>query len=186
MTEEIFVSIAGYELLYKVSNLGRIMSQQKTKGAGGNQIIPAKIVKPRLDKAGYEYFNLCKEGVKKKRYIHRLVAQHFIPNPEFKKEVNHKDGDKSNNHVDNLEWCTRLENEKHAWHTGLKSMKGANHFNSCPIIQMTIEDQVVGRFINGTDMETRTGLNRSVVQRCCRGKIKTAYGYKWKYCNVNN
>lgn len=78
-----------------------------------------KILKPKIDKYGYQVITLSKDGVRKTYTIHQLVAKAFIPNPENKKTVNHKDGNKLNNCIDNLEWATEKENQQHKWKNGL-------------------------------------------------------------------
>jgi hypothetical protein len=180
MNEEIFLPVNGFEELYEISNLGRLKSLPKTRGANF-QKLPEKILKLQMHTGGYSMIMLNKNGVKKRFFIHRLVAIHFVPNPNNLPEVNHIDGDKLNCAASNLEWVTRLENEQHACRTGLKSMKGTKHFASRPIVQFSLDGIRVSEFENGTDMENKTNFDRSVIQRCCRGNIKQAYGFKWEY-----
>jgi hypothetical protein len=78
-----------------------------------------KILKPKIDKYGYQVITLSKNGIRKSYTIHQLVAKAFIPNPKNKKTINHKDGNKLNNKVDNLEWATEKENQQHKWKNGL-------------------------------------------------------------------
>ena len=104
--------IEGYEDFYEISNLGRVRSHGSIRS-----------VKPWNN---YCVAKLYRNGNCKTAYVHRLVAKAFIPNPQNKHFVNHKDGDKRNNHADNLEWCTRQENEIHAWRIGLKTVS-PNH-----------------------------------------------------------
>lgn len=109
--EEIWKDIIGFENYYQISNFGRIKSLSYNK-AGFEKVL-------KLNKSPFYYqILLCAEGVRKSIKVHRLVAIHFIPNPENKKEVNHKDFDKLNNHVDNLEWVTPKENSRHAYNAG--------------------------------------------------------------------
>lgn len=103
MVEEIWVDIKGYEGLYQVSNLGRVKSLERIDSLGHKR--KEKIFKPQKNK-GYLRVSLWKDGKGKKYSIHRLVAIAFIPNPDNLPEVNHKDENKFNNNVDNLEWCT--------------------------------------------------------------------------------
>lgn len=122
---EIWHDIFGYEGLYQVSNFGRIKSVDRIiKNSGtknGEYHVKGKIknVSEYKSRGGYCGVTLYKNNVGKSYRVHRLVAQAFIPNPENKPEVNHKDGNKKNNCVDNLEWVTGKENTIHAWNTGL-------------------------------------------------------------------
>lgn len=110
---EIWVDIVGYENLYQISNFGRIRSKRKrVKCKNGKTFYQhERIIKPTHINSGYEIVNLHGEnGRLYHRLVHRLVAEHFLPNPLGLEQVNHKDEDKTNNHVDNLEWCTRVYN----------------------------------------------------------------------------
>lgn len=78
-----------------------------------------KVLKPKIDKYGYQVITLSKNGIRKSYTIHQLVAKAFIPNPKNKKTINHKDGNKLNNKVENLEWTTEKENQQHKWNNGL-------------------------------------------------------------------
>ena len=111
--KEIWKAIKDYEGKYEVSNLGRVKSLERTSRL--NKKIKEKILAPREHTGGYLRVQLSRKDF----YIHRLVAETFIPNPENKSQVNHIDGNKRNNRVDNLEWNTPLENNLHAIRTGL-------------------------------------------------------------------
>lgn len=116
---EIWREVAGYEN-YRVSNFGRVYSLYKNK-----------ILSPTIAQTGYLQFCLCKDHNKKTFCVHRLVAITFIDNPLNKLEVNHRDGHKLNNYVDNLEWATRVENAQHSWNMGLqKPQQGENRYNA--------------------------------------------------------
>ena len=107
--------IKGYEGKYQVSNLGNVKSLLD-KSLKKRE----KILKPSLTHKGYLRVYLSKESKKSTRLIHRLVAEAFIPNLENKETVNHIDGNKTNNRIDNLEWLSNIENQRHAWKMGLK------------------------------------------------------------------
>ena len=112
---EIFKDVCGYEGFYQISSLGRL------KRVVGSR---KPITKGSLTQKGYLSYKLYKDNVKKTRVSHRLVAKAFIPNPQNLPQVNHKDGDKLNNTVDNLEWCTNYQNMSHAIKNGLVDCRG--------------------------------------------------------------
>lgn len=113
-------TILGFEGLYMVSSHGRIRSQHVNRKGAGWQLLTGY-----NDKKGYRRIGLCKEGKKTDSRIHRLVASAYLLNPDKLPEVNHKDGNKANNHRENLEWCSGLENIRHAYATGLvQGLKG--------------------------------------------------------------
>ena len=113
-----------YKKLYKVSNYGRIKSLGIYHGKTNNFFDKPHILKTRKNKDGYILYSLSKYGKQEYFTGHRIVAESFIPNFDGKPQVNHIDGNKLNNRVDNLEWCTASENIKHAFDTGLKFSKG--------------------------------------------------------------
>ena len=131
--QEIWKDIKGHEGYYQVSNKGRIRSvDRKAKiGNGNTRTVKGRIMKTDLSNSGYLRVCGCRDCKKFKIDVHRAVAEAFIPNPEDNPQTNHKDGVKTNNHVDNLEWATRSENQRHAFKNGLKNMpKGSTHHAS--------------------------------------------------------
>lgn len=132
--------VKGYEGLYEVSSLGRIKSLSKRVDSGKcHRSYPEKILKPGKDSKGYLRVVLSDYNHKSHTYkLHRLVAEAFIPNPKKLPEVNHIDGNKANDSVDNLEWIGRSDNLKHAYKNALKSVKGAKN----PAAKLTAEQVV--------------------------------------------
>ena len=128
--EEIWKDIDGYEGYYQISNLGNVKSLERTiENSGtynGYYKVKERILRPRENKKRHGYYELSlkKDGIEKRYKVHRLVASAFLSNPDNKTEVNHIDGNKSNNCISNLEWTTSKENKEHAWTTGLNN---ANH-----------------------------------------------------------
>ena len=120
---EIWKPIVGFEQLYEVSNLGNV---RRIFRYGRRWI---GLCKPKITRDGYYESTLVKDGKPKCIRTHRLVAQAFCENPENKAEVNHIDGNKLNNHADNLEWCTSSENQKHAYKLGLQKVSGGAVLN---------------------------------------------------------
>lgn len=114
---EVWKDIKDYEGFYQVSNLGRVKSLSRSihDSRGYMVHLKEKIKKPSFDKNGYPQIGLCKNGTVITRKIHRLVAEAFISNPENKPEINHKDEDKTNNCVSNLEWVTEKENVNYGY-----------------------------------------------------------------------
>ena len=110
-SKEQWTPIKGTDGRYEVSNCGRVRTLRRR----------AKVLTLTQQKSGYLYAMIEVDGKQCNRRVNRLVAQHFIANPRNHQEVNHKDGDKTNNHVSNLEWCTRSHNVKHSFDTGLKT-----------------------------------------------------------------
>lgn len=143
MLKEVWVDIQGYEGLYAISNYGRVKSYPRLVRCGktGHRMMGGNLLTPGKQPStygNYHYVTLCNsESCKKNHLIHRLVAEAFIPNPENKPQVNHKDGDPSNNHVSNLEWATNSENGLHAYRIGLNRPSSAEHFRK--MIEKSIE-----------------------------------------------
>lgn len=118
---EVWKDIENYENLYQVSSYGNIKSKDRIVKCWNNKTrtIKGKIIKPMLLRDGYLYVHLYKNAIRKDYAVHRIVAKMFINNYEQKEEINHKDGNKQNNSVENLEWVTPSENILHAYRTGL-------------------------------------------------------------------
>lgn len=130
--EEIWKDVVGHEGEYQVSNMGRIKSIARNirRRDGKNFPVRERILVGSHDSKGYVQVELRKDGERNIRVIHRIVADAFIPKQEGKTQINHIDGDKDNNRVDNLEWVTCQENIGHAWENGLNHpLRGENHGN---------------------------------------------------------
>lgn len=161
---EIFKDIEGYENLYQISNLGNV----KSLGNGNSNNSKEKILKPAKDKKGYLYVDLYKQGKRKTYKVHRLVAKVFIENPNNLPQVNHKDEDKTNNAVENLEFCDAKYNINY----GTRNEKISKQL-------MCLE---TGKIYTSTrEVQKQLGFSHSNISRCCNGKLKQAYGYTWCY-----
>lgn len=176
--DEIWKDIEGYENDYQVSNLGRVKSLPKKCWNGkGYWFRNGRILTPIKSKKGY--LNVwCRKNIFK---VHRLVANAFIPNPQNLPQVNHIDGDKTNNCVANLEWVTDGENLLHAYRVlGRKQKTGKNHHNSRAVIQLK-DGKIINLFDSLNEAARATGAHFSGISMCCSGKIKKHKGYQWKY-----
>lgn len=160
--EEIWKDIEGYPN-YQVSNMGRVKSLKFGK---------EKILKSNNDGGGYFMVNLSKDRKQKTHRIHRLVASAFLPNPDNLPQVNHKDEDKSNNRVENIEYCDAKYNNSYG--TRIERIQK-------PILQFTKEDKLVRKWSSLTDVEIELGIKHGDISKCCKGKRKAAGDYKWGY-----
>ena len=117
--KEQWKEIKGNREIYEVSNFGNVRTKDREGARGRN--IKGHVLAQHDNSNGYPRCDMNFDGKRKSYLVHRLVAKSFIPNPENKPDVNHKNGNIHDNSVENLEWCTKSENEKHAWKTGLKN-----------------------------------------------------------------
>ena len=176
---EIWRDIEGYEGLYQVSNLGRVKSLSRRDRL--NRVIQEKILKPFFNRDGYLNVKLYKEGKRKQSKVHRLVAQAFISNPDNKSQVNHRDEDKTNNKVENLEWVTSKENNNYGTRNERMAKSLQNHKQtSKPIYGINIKTNERIEFPS-TQEAGRNGFNHSNIVHCLKGRYKTHKGYKWFY-----
>lgn len=181
---EVWKDIEGYEGLYQVSNLGRIRRDKKIK-------------KPHVDHGGYLTVWLCKHSVQKCLKVHRLVASAFLSNPEGKRTVNHINGVKTDNRVENLEWATHSENINHANKTGLRKVTDAqreaariNGRKTCDRNRpkkrvYCVQDGIRKEFESAHEGARYVLGSASPIIACCKGKKKTYKGYEWGYCDAD-
>lgn len=127
---------------------------------------------------GYAYVQLWNHGKGKRCRVHRLVAQAFLPNPDNLPCVNHKDEIKSNNNVDNLEWCTYQYNNNYGEISPVERMIAAK---KRALVQMTLDDIIIAEFESAHEAKRQTGVCQSHISECCLGKRRTANGYKWQF-----
>lgn len=181
--EEIWKDIAGYEGHYKAGSLGNIMSleRQITNSRYGKGKIKQRLLKGQLKKSGYIEVQLRLDAVMEKFKAHRLIANAFISNPLNKPVVNHKNGIKSDNRVENLEWCTHSENGKHAFKIGLKkSPYGKVNKRSNKVVQMDLGGNFINIFDSYAIASQKTGVHVTNIYACVIGKYKKAGGFLWK------
>lgn len=171
LRNEVWKNIEGFPN-YKISNLGNIKSFTRKKF--GNNLVPQPMRK------GYLQVLLYKDGKPYPRKVHRLVAIAFIPNDNNLPQVNHIDGDKTNNCIDNLEWCDNSYNQIHAYKNGLEKPR----FQS-KVKQYSLDGIFIKQFEYIKDAAKELNIDDSSISACCRKKRKTAGGYIWKYANDN-
>ena len=177
--EEIWKDIEGYEGLYQVSNLGRVKSLKYRQSNNEN------ILKPQVDGGGYLMVHLWKDKKPKAMKVHRLVAQAFIPNPDSLPEVNHKSEVKTENTVDEIEWCNHKYNCNYG-SRNIRSGEKRKNNGGFVVIQFTNKGDYVNEYNSAREASRETGVLHSGICRCCQGKIQSAGGFIWKYKTPNN
>jgi hypothetical protein len=170
--------IPGYNGFYEINEIGEVRSCFPGK--------PVKMLKPIPKSYGYLKVNLQADGRIVQASIHRLVADVFVPNPDHKPQVNHKDGNKHNNHFENLEWVTASENIKHSFlvlgkQSVNKGRTGKLHYASKPICQYSLDGNFVKRWDCISDAAREMGCNPCQILNNVKGRNKTCHGYMWRY-----
>lgn len=169
MKREIWKPVAGYEGVYEVSNFGNMKSLQRRYAS-------ERILRKTKDRKGYEQVNLRKDGKRQCCKVHRLVAEAFIPNPDKLSQVNHKDENKSNNRVENLEWCTAAYNSNY----GTRIERIAEKHRK-KISQYTIEGQFIKEYNSVSEAAKEMSGTCDFIYKCATKERKTAYGFVWEY-----
>ncbi|WCT58847.1 NUMOD4 domain-containing protein [Limosilactobacillus vaginalis] len=180
MADEIWKPVRNYEGLYEVSNMGRVKSiSHKSWNGKGYFLTKPKIIKPRIKRFGYLSVALSKNNKAKEFKVHRLVAIAFIPNPQNLPQVNHKDENKLNNRVSNLEWCTPKYNNNYGEHTKNISQSLLKNHRLRPVLQLN-NGKVIRRWKSINELKN-TRFKTSYIYSTMAGRYSTAYGYSWKY-----
>lgn len=179
MEKEIWKDIKGYEGLYQVSSYGRVRSLDRivVYSNGDKHFYKGRIIKPFSDKDGYLLCNLSKNTKPKTSKVHRLVAEAFIPNPNSLPQVNHRDEDKTNNHVENLEWCDGKYNKNY----GTRNKRIGEKLSKTVLQLDTNTGRVIAEYPSAIEAARHTGFSQGNISACCMGERKTAGGYKWQY-----
>lgn len=167
---EVWVDIRGYGGLYQISNWGRV------KSLNYNRTGKERLLKNSIDKYGYFCITLYKNGKKKKFLIHRLVAETFIPNTNNLPQVNHINEDKTDNRVENLEYCDC----KYNCNYGTRNQRRAKT-QSKAVLQYSLDGTLIQEFPSTKEVERQLGFSHGNISRCCNGKHKQVYGFKWLY-----
>jgi len=161
--EEEWRDVLGFEELYQVSNLGKVRTIKNGEAEMSQQ----------ENRNGYMTVHLRNKGVERRAMVHRLVAEAFISNPDELRDVNHKNGDKSDNRVENLEWVTHLDNMTHSFR---ELGKNVRH-----IVQLSLDGVLIDRWNSITEAAEATGICRTDIGACCRGERTMAGAFEWKY-----
>lgn len=180
--EEIWKDVVGYEGYYQVSNLGRVKSiSHRVRCRGGFRTLPTKLMSPQTNnKKNFYYFvRLHKNGVAKPYFVHRLVAAAFIDNPNNLPQVNHKDGNKRNNNVNNLEWCSASENMHHAFNVGLITAN-ITHYRGVKAYRVK-DNSFVGEYKSQHEAAKILGLNVAHICSVLHNRCEHTKGYYFRY-----
>ena len=173
--------IKGYIGIYQISNLGNVKSIDRVVLRNNKYPIELKgKILYQGERNNYKVVQLSKDNKRKGLQVHRLVAEAFIPNLDNKSCVNHKDGNKHNNCVDNLEWATYQENHIHALNTGLKSRINSSNKR---VKQYDLEMNFIKEYVSLCEAERQTNAKRPNIVKCCEGVYKSSGGYVWRYSN---
>jgi len=178
--EEIWKDVIGYEGLYQVSNLGNVRS---IYCRGRKRILNLCICK---SSTGYSIVSVHKNKKQKHLNVHREIAKCFCENPQNKPDVNHKNGIKTDNRVENLEWVTRSENNQHAYDVlgkvgTFKGKYGHDHPNSIPVMQFDINGEFIKEYPNSRIAAMEYGIQQTGIRFVCNKNGKTSGGFTWKY-----
>lgn len=193
--KEQWKSIEGTDGAYEVSNTGKIRSNNYLGHGRQKELSLSK------DHKGYMRVRIYIDGKRPTIKVHRAVAKAFIPNPENKPEVNHKDGNKENNRVDNLEWSTSCENTTHAYDTGLKektrewcrqmgstvgraALAKSREERKTPVIATRLSDGAVFEYPSQAEAAAATGAFQANIYKVASGKRKSSNGFTFAYKEV--
>lgn len=175
---EIWKDIIGYEGLYQVSNLGRVKSCERyVNHYLGKRIVKEKFLK-QTNNNNYYTITIAFQNSRKTIRVHRLVSLHFNETKYNYLEVNHIDGNSLNNNFNNLEWCNRSQNQKHAYDLGLQKP-----YNEISILMIDNFGNIITTFKSIKEAENKTGLCHSNISKVCNGKRNHVGGFVFKYAN---
>ena len=191
LMEEIWKDIEGYEGYYQVSNLGRVKSCDRTiLRSSTPQKAKGKIISQELLNTGYKVVSLWYKKKRKAFTVHRLVAKAFLEKVDGKDFIDHINGIRTDNRVNNLRWCTQIENTNfpiarskyiNANKKRVESIRKFHSEHSLEVLQLTTEGGVVKKWSSVKQASEKLGILTSGIYASCVGAKKTAGGYKWKY-----
>lgn len=185
---EVWKDINGYEGLYQVSNFGRVKSLDRVVHCSKNKkckpynvSVKEKIMRCCFDNDGYIHTTLSNSGIHNRVLIHRLVALSFLENPNEYPVVNHKDENPSNNHVDNLEWCTYTYNNQYS-----NIYEKAYRVTRKPVYQFSLDGKFIREFASTKEASRAIGGSAADISSCCHGRTNSMYGYYWRFKGDSN
>lgn len=184
MDKEIWKDIVGYEGLYQVSNFGRVKSLKRKVYAGRGKMRwqYEKIMSDnKTNGNGYKIVSLVKDGKQKNKYIHRLVAEAFLENSNNYPCINHKDENRGNNNINNLEFCTYKYNNTYNDTHIKRGLNNRNNKYSKKILQLDDNDKIINIFPSISEAGRKLNVSFQAISDCLNGKQKHSAGYKWKY-----
>lgn len=182
--KEIWKDIVQYEGLYQASNLGNIRSIDRVvvSSDGIRQFRHGKTIKQRKNQKGYKIVRLSKNGEAKNKFVHILVLESFCKRPDGLNQINHKDENKENNRLDNLEYCNNVYNQNYGSCSVNKSKSTINDKQkSKQVIQFAKDGTFIKEFPSLHEVERTLGFKHGHIRDACNEKLHTAYGYKWKW-----
>lgn len=191
--QERFHPMPGFEGTYEINKEGIVRSLDRVVNwcNGRKRRIKGQILSAHTINTGYKMIHLYRNNKKHYMLLHRALALAFIPNPDNKSCVNHINGVKTDNRINNLEWCTYSENLKHAASHGMlnphmKGKHGKDCHNSKKVIKRSLDGVFIKVYHSAKDAAIDNGMCHSSVTMACRGVFKTSGGYKWEYKTLNN
>lgn len=181
--DEIWKDVKGYEGMYQVSNLGRVKSLERQIVGIKSKYIRERILKQSPDGKGYMMAWLYFKNKRVSAKVHRLVAEAFIPNTENKPQIDHINAIKTDNRVDNLRWCTEKENSCNPITAKRNCEAHYRDKGKCnsKVLQMSMDGVPIKEWICMSDVERELGIQHSHIVGCCKGRRKSAGGFKWQY-----
>lgn len=187
-SQEEWRDIKGLEGRYQVSNLGRVRSVSRwVNNNGGKRYVESRILSLTSKPNGYICIRI--RNPQSCNYVHRLVAEAFLPNPDNLPCINHKDEDRTNNRVDNLEWCTAKYNVNYGQHNAkvIESLKNSEKRKSFykrrskGVIQFDPDTNEIIKEWESVNSTKQAGYNISAISMCCNNLRRSAYGYGWRF-----
>lgn len=190
---EVWRDVVGYEGCYKVSNLGRVKRLSKKSRKSKNRILSEKMLAQSISQTGAYCKTLLTNDKKRSIFfVHRLVAFAFIEVDKNRKFVNHKNGDRNDNRVENLEWCTTSENGKHSFRElgrihpkGMLGKSGILNKRNLSVNQLTLDGRFIKKWFSIKEAADKTGCWKNAIGFCCHGTQKTSGGFRWEFVNKN-